>query len=290
MVVKAANVTVRVWSFGTLLLERYIYSPGSVEPIPKHAHADYQFALCVDQPGEYHYRGTWHQIPKDSLSIIHPGEIHAPSETTYLSAPANYWMMSAPETILQAVASEVTEGSTGIPFFAEPFISNQEIIRAYANLHCLIEQPATQLEQDSALLSLLTQLIMRHAQNQPAIAPVKSARPAVQRVEEFLRDHFAENVSLEQLTEIAQLTRFHLCRAFRHEIGLAPHTYQMQLRVDYAKRLLNQKQTISDVATMTGFYDQSHFGRHFKRITGVTPSRYLSQSNNILDRVQTANS
>jgi AraC-like DNA-binding protein len=283
MVCKAAKVSVKAKRFKALLLERYTYTPGSVEPIPKHLHAEYQFALCPDWQGEYNYRGAWHQIPKGSLSIIHPGEVHAPSEKTFVPASANYWMMSAPPETLQEVALEIQGKSIGMPFFSELFVSDAEITQAYSHLHFLVEQSAPQLEQDSALLSLLTQLIIHHAQEDLAIAPLKSARPAIMQVKDFLQAHFAENISLSQLTEISQLSRFHLCRAFHHEIGVAPHTYQIQIRVDFAKRLISQGRPISEVATMTGFYDQSHFGRHFKRITGVIPSRYLIQSNNVLD-------
>jgi AraC-like DNA-binding protein len=275
MVGKAAEVSVKAKQLGALLLECYTYAPGSVEPIPKHLHADYQFALSPDWQGEYNYRGAWHQIPKGSLSIIHPGEVHAPSEKTFVPTPAHYWMMSAPPETLQAVALEIQGKPVGLPFFSGPFISDTEIAQIYSHLHFLVEQSAPQLEQDSALLSLLTKLIIHHAQEDLAISPLKSARPAIMQVKDFLQAHFAENISLSQLVGISQLSRFHLCRAFHHEIGVAPHTYQIQIRVDYAKRLISQGRPISEVATMTGFYDQSHFGRYFKRITGTKPSYYL---------------
>ncbi|MCU0535849.1 MAG: AraC family transcriptional regulator [Hydrococcus sp. Prado102] len=285
MICETAKVTVKAWQFRELLLERYAYTPGSVEPIPKHSHAEYQFALCFDWQGEYNYRGAWHQIPKGSLSIIHPGEVHAPSEKTYVPAPANYLMMSASSEIIQAVALELAEKPIEIPFFAEPFLLDTEIAQAYSHLHFLAEQSATELEQDSALLFLLTQLMTRHAQDRLQISPLKSARPAIMRVRDFIQAHFAENISLKQLSEIAQLSRFHLCRMFRHEIGIPPHTYQMQIRVDYAKRLINQGKSLTQIAAIAGFYDQSHFGRHFKRITGVSPNHYRRQSNNVLDEL-----
>ena len=271
-----------MWESEGILLERYAYSAGRVEPIPKHAHAAYQFALCCDQPGEYHYRGAWHQLPQGSLSIIHSGEVHAPSERTDLVAPASYWMMHADPALLQAAASEIAEKPMGLPYF-DLVVVDAEVAQLYRRVHRTVEQAASLLEQNSTLLLLLTQLISRCAQGHP-VRPLKTARPAVLRVRDFLQAHSAANVSLEQLADLAELSRFHLCRAFRQEMGVSPHAYQMQVRVDRAKMLLSRGMLVAEVATETGFYDQSHFGWHFKRLVGVTPGNYLGRSNNVLDK------
>lgn len=217
----AAKVAVRAWESERILLERYAYSPGQVEPIPKHAHAAYQFGFCCDHPGEYYYRGDWHQLPKGSLSIIHSGEVHAPSERTDLVAPASYWMMHADPVLLQAAASEIAEIATGLPYF-DLVVLDAEVTQVYRRFHRTVEQAASRLEQNSTLLLLLTELICRCAQGQPIIRPLKTARPAVLRVRDFLQAHYADNVSLEQLADLAELSRFHLCRAFRKEIGVSP--------------------------------------------------------------------
>jgi AraC-like DNA-binding protein len=85
------------------------------------------------------------------------------------------------------------------------------------------------------------------------------------------------SIGVEDLTEIAQLSRFHLMRTFRRDVGLSPHAYLTQIRVEAAKKLLSEGASIVDVASDIGFTDQSHFTRHFKRITGVTPGQYLPQ-------------
>ncbi|MGJ5673239.1 MAG: helix-turn-helix domain-containing protein [Nostochopsis sp.] len=274
MNVEAAKVTVRAWRAGGILLERYTYTPGSVEPISKHSHNEYQFGLCLDWQGEYYYRGVWHQIPIGSLSVIHPGEVHAPSEKTYVPSPAVYWMMEAVPEILQAAFLEIGEKTGGLPFFENLFISDPEVAQTYLQLHHLMEHPVSQLEQDYTLLLLFTQLLSDHAQDCVAIAPPKAARPAVMLVREFLHAHYTENISLEQLAQVAELSRFHLCRIFRKEIGVPPHVYQMQIRINQAKKLLSQGIPIAEVTSLTGFYDQSHFSLHFKRLVGVTPRNY----------------
>jgi AraC-like DNA-binding protein len=100
------------------------------------------------------------------------------------------------------------------------------------------------------------------------------ARPEMLRIRDFLHDQISENVSLEQLAAIAGLSPFHLCRVFRQTFGVPPHVYQTQVRILHAKKMLANGQSLSEIAQASGFYDQSHFGWHFKRLVGVTPASY----------------
>ena len=84
-----------------------------------------------------------------------------------------------------------------------------------------------------------------------------------------------ENVSLDTLAHEAGIGPFHLCRVFRRDIGLSPHAYQVHVRMRLAKSLLMEGMPISHVAAESGFADQAHLTRHFKRMFGVTPGRYL---------------
>ena len=91
---------------------------------------------------------------------------------------------------------------------------------------------------------------------------------------EYLEEHYAENVSLEHLSQVAGLSRFHLLRAFREEIGLPPHAYLLGVRLRKAKSLLLEGLPVVRIAQDTGFFDQSHLTRHFKRLVGVPPGQY----------------
>ncbi|MEW6492616.1 MAG: AraC family transcriptional regulator [Cyanobacteriota bacterium] len=278
-----AKVSVKAWESEGILLERYFYTSGAVEPLPKHSHNEYQFGLSFDCQGEYYYRGARHQTPIGSLSIIHSGEVHAPSQRTYLPNPATFWMMHADPGWLQTAASEITTKTATLPFFPTPFLCDRKLAQLFLQFHIAVENESSNLEQDSFLLHLFTHLIANYAQNRPSLSPLRSVRPAVMRVRDFLHAHYTLNVSLEELANVAQLSRFHLCRSFRQEIGVSPHAYQTQVRIAHAKRLLARGMAIAQVASDTGFCDQSHLGGHFKRLVGVTPGNYLSKRNNVLD-------
>ncbi len=93
---------------------------------------------------------------------------------------------------------------------------------------------------------------------------------------DYLHANYERNVTLDDLAGLAQSSPYHLLRKFRRSVGLTPHAYLIQIRVEEGKRLLRAGNPISDVSAGTGFTDQSHFTRHFKRIMGVTPGQYLS--------------
>ena len=80
--------------------------------------------------------------------------------------------------------------------------------------------------------------------------------------------------SLEDMAELACMSKYHLVRAFRREAGLTPHRFQLQNRVRKGQRLLAGPATVAEAAAAAGFCDQSHFDRQFKRLVGLTPAAY----------------
>jgi AraC-like DNA-binding protein len=275
---KAAGISVSAWESDSIFLEQYVYTFGSVEPLPKHSHEEYQLGLSFDCQGEYHYRGAYHSIPIGSLSVINSGEVHSPSDRTYLPAPATFWMMHIHPKSLQAVISEISEKPSALPVFPSVFLSDPQLNRLFLNLHPTAKKQIFQLEQDTAFWHFFSHLVSYHTENPPSVRPLKSAHAAIRRACDFLHDCYATDISLEQLAAIAGLSRFHFCRLFGKEMGVSASAYQTQLRISRAKKLLLQGIPIATVASLTGFYDQSHFGWHFKRLVGVTPGSYVGKT------------
>lgn len=74
-------------------------------------------------------------------------------------------------------------------------------------------------------------------------------------------------------------SKYHLLiRKFKEEIGLTPHEFQIQNQIRKAQRLLEHDLLVAEVVLAAGFYDQSHFIKHFRNIMGITPSEYKHAS------------
>ena len=94
-----------------------------------------------------------------------------------------------------------------------------------------------------------------------------------QRIYEYISSNLDRNISIEELAEMAGLSVHHFARAFKQTVGMPPHCYILQRRIEQAQQMLRTtKLPLSDIALSLGFSDQSHLARHFRRMTGVPPS------------------
>jgi AraC-like DNA-binding protein len=111
-------------------------------------------------------------------------------------------------------------------------------------------------------------------------AMTMSALPASHGIRRALRHierHFTDAIYLEDLAALAGLSVCRFVTVFRRQVGLTPHRYICHRRIGYAKRLLRDGVPMAQAASEAGFFDQSHFSRHFKNICGLTPGRYLRE-------------
>lgn len=103
----------------------------------------------------------------------------------------------------------------------------------------------------------------------------RCVHPNVRRALAFMREHFTEEITLDDVARAARVSRFHFCRLFHREIGVTFHDYLHELRVSRAKTLLVDRHlTVSEAAYTVGFNDLSHFDRTFRKIVGSSPTEY----------------
>jgi transcriptional regulator GlxA family with amidase domain len=82
-------------------------------------------------------------------------------------------------------------------------------------------------------------------------------------------------MELTELASIAGLSLFHFARQFKQTVGVAPHHYLVQRRVERAQDMLTRTDLpLSEIALAAGFSDQSHLGRHFRQMLGTTPREF----------------
>jgi AraC-like DNA-binding protein len=251
-------------------------------PVPRHWHEEYQLCLIQSGAGELIYRGRSLPTPPASLFMVHPGEVH--SNRAFDSFGCSYRTLFLDVELVSRLAAEIQGKEQGLPFFKTAVVADEDVIRQYLNLHLAFEQPSSGLERQTLLLNFLARLIQRFSEHNGLPSSFGLERHAVRRACDYLAEHYAENVSLEKLACIANLSPFHFNRVFSEQLGLPPHAFQTQLRVLRAKVLLRQGYSISHVAAQTGFADQSHLTRHFKRLTVVTPGQFIQNSKNVQDR------
>lgn len=96
---------------------------------------------------------------------------------------------------------------------------------------------------------------------------------------EFIDANYQREISLAELAGSINFSLNHFLRQFKRSLGVTPHHYLIQVRVEHALQLLEQgKLTVAEVAAQVGFYDQSHLAHHFKQHYGVSPKVCLGQA------------
>jgi AraC family transcriptional regulator len=168
--------------------------------------------------------------------------------------PVRYYDQSSPEVIdtLTALRRELLTGGPGGRLCAES-LANVLIVQ-------LIRQMSNRRGSNGVI----------HGSDG------RLARHAMRAVEEYIHAHLDQNIALAELANVAHLSEFHFARLFKQTTGLPPHQFVIHQRVERAKRLITAgRLSLAQIAIDVGFSDQSQLSRHFKRLVGVTPKRFV---------------
>ncbi len=123
-----------------------------------------------------------------------------------------------------------------------------------------------------SLLLHLTVLLMRRKKIDIDIEKTDSIRSDIAALKTYIDGHYSENITLEKLAKMSFLSKYHLSREFRKEVGTSPICYMIEKRITESKSLLaSTEMSISDISSSVGFSSSSYFSQRFKLITGTTP-------------------
>lgn len=247
-----------------LLTARYI-----THSFAPHFHEGYAIGVIEQGIETFRYRGQVEVAPAGHVVIVNPGEIHTGSAAG--DTGWTYRMFYPSVDLIAGVTRELVGRPTGLPFFPQAVIHDPVIAEQLARAHRAIEGAPQVLDRESALFLTMADLIRRYADARLQPIPFRDAPGTVARAREALSADLSADLSLTDMANAAEVSRFHLIRLFQRHFGLPPHAYRTQLRVHRARALLAQGMGIAEAATAVGFADQSHLNRHFKRVYGVTP-------------------
>jgi AraC family transcriptional regulator len=138
-------------------------------------------------------------------------------------------------------------------------------------------QAGSRILVDSLACEIAVHILRRHANisfaGQAADCPLSDAQ--LRQVRDYVDDHLAESISLQDLASTVAVSRHHFARQFRIATGTTPHEFVLAQRVTRARRLLRRTLLpLREIATECGFADQSHMTRVFRQRLGTTPGEY----------------
>jgi AraC-like DNA-binding protein len=176
---------------------------------------------------------------------------------------------------LRALASDPEADPLADVAFPQPVLAAPDLARRFLRLHAALAVPGSRLEREERLSEWLHAIVARASPDVPRRTPLTGRDDrALRRACEYLADRPERNVGLDELAAAAGVGKFRLIRLFRERTGLPPHALQLAHRLRAARRLIESGETLAATAAATGFVDQSHLHRLFRRSLGVTPGEY----------------
>jgi AraC-like DNA-binding protein len=261
---------VKAWRDKVLPDTQFLRAEYLMHRFPPHVHDE--FAIGFIERGAQAAVMREHSLhvlmPAGTICVINPGQFHEGSQFSEIGWDYRMIYIS-PDDLGTLLSADVRAPL----HFPEHVIDDPETLLAIRMAHLSAESgDASLLEQSSRLTFALNQLVSRHAMKGRSQRQMLAMPGGVKRARDYIDAHIGSNPTLQEIADVAGLSPFHLLREFKRVIGLAPHAYLMQRRVEHAKRLLLSGRPLRTIAIDLGYADQSHLSREIRRFLGVPPS------------------
>ncbi|MFC5720147.1 AraC family transcriptional regulator [Streptomyces gamaensis] len=231
---------------------------------PMHAHGTWTLLIVDDGMVRYDLDRHEHGALSDLVTLLPPHVPHNGCPVT----PRGFR-----KRVLYLDADVLGEEHIGRAVDG-PALDDPLLRRRIHQLHTVLAERGEDLEAESRL-SLICERLLGHLGRRVPPPPSRPDRSGLaRRLRDLLDERVLEGLTLQEAAGLLHAHPTHLVRAFSREFGIAPHQYLTACRVDRARRLLLEGQPAHAVAAGTGFCDQSHLARNFKRIVGAGPGWY----------------
>ncbi len=236
-----------------------------------HTHDCTEFFYITGGRGSFQVGNDSLPVGTDDFIIVNQGVLH--TETSEERDPMKY--------IVLGVEGLETRGNPADYLILHHFSrlkNGAECIRMMLQ-EAEDAQPGYEAVCNSLLQIILTVLSRRESVLLQPVAPGNRVSRECSLVRRYIDSHFKENLTLEQLAELASVNKYYLSHAFQKEYGLSPIRYMTRRRIEESCFLLAETDhTLSSIARLLGFSSLSYFSQAFRRIQGMSPMEYRKQS------------
>lgn len=252
-----------------LKIEAYQLS-GIVQKFPNHFHEYYVIGFIKGGRRHLHCQGVEYDLAPGDMILFNPHDNHfcAPINDELL----DYRAVNIPMDVMQKMVYEITQ-QDDILYFKENVIYQCEISSSIDELYQAIVDQEDKLKKEETFYFLLEQILRDYSSPHENVTLLK-LHAEIQYLCDYMHEHYQDNITLEDLCSMTHFSQSYFLRTFTRQVGISPYRYLQNIRIDQSKKLLESGIPPVEVASLTGFSDQSHFSHFFKEFIGITPKQY----------------
>ncbi|MEU8224681.1 AraC family transcriptional regulator [Kribbella sp. NPDC048915] len=261
----SGRATVRAWRPRLAGVVEVLHAHFPSHAYPSHTH-DAWTVLIVDEGAvRYDLDRHEHGLAQAQVSLLPP---HVPHDGR--SVPPEGFRKRVLYLAPDRLGTDLIGAAVDQPEYVDPLLRHR-----IHQLHGVLRDGKEDLEAQSRL-SLIEERLDQHLRKQVGNTPPRHDAGIASQLRELLDENIRDGITLDDAAKLVHAHPAHLVRAFSREFGMPPHRYLTGRRVDLARRYLLDGRPAAEVATLSGFYDQSHLTRHFRKMLGVTPTRFVA--------------
>lgn len=234
-----------------------------------HRHDTYALGVTMRGVQTFRYRGERRYSQPGRVIILHPDELHDGGAATE-DGLVYRMLYLEPSVLFQCLEA----ARIGLPFVDDPIVEDDRLAGLLLAALGELDRELDELFVDDFVSRLADGLVQHARLPQRPLGSIAWGQAKAAR--EYLEAHVTRGVRSQELEQITGLDRFALARHFRAAFATSPHRFLLMRRLQQAKALIVEGEPIAEVAAATGFADQSHLTRHFKKAFGIAPGAWSS--------------
>ncbi len=254
-----------------LKIEAYHFK-GIMQKFPNHFHEYYVIGFIEKGKRYLSCKNKEYNIQPGNLLLFNPRDNHTCEQID--GKTLDYRCINIQPEIMRKAVFEIT-GKNYLPYFTLQVVFHNELVSLLKELHQMIMQGEKDFRKEEIFFFLLEQLIEEYAERE-SVPDDTEQSAETKAVCDYLEKYYMKNITLDDLSRLTGYSKYYLLRSFTKQKGISPYSYLETIRIDKAKKLLENGVLPVDAGFQTGFTDQSHFSNFFKRFIGLTPKQYMN--------------
>ncbi|MEH6447663.1 MAG: AraC family transcriptional regulator [Oleispira sp.] len=238
----------------------------------KHSHEEFSFGVTLAGRQDFFATGAFHRSYPGNIIVFNPGEVH--DGQSGVNDTLRYRMLYVHPDQLEPLLNSAGVKQSKDFRIVESMLDDPLLRQHILSMALLIENKTnSKIQQECALYQMAVCIAQRHGESAPDPKRRKVDRLLLQ-AQDFIHQNIQSDMSLDDISQQANLSKYHFLRMFRQQFGITPHQYILNCRINRAREDLEAGALLNDVVFEYGFSDLSHFNRRFKPIYGMTPLQY----------------